>query len=109
MKCKNTLQKGAVRYVVFHDGKTWYGAALEFNIVEEGDTPREAMMLLFEAIQGYVESARKIKARPHILNQKSDREYEEMWRSFSERRKTCSDKIFTAGNLNITKKVLLPV
>ena len=108
MKCKNTLQKGSVRYIVFRDGNTWYGAALEFNIVEAGDTPQEAILLLFEAIQGYVESVRKIKARPYILNQKPDREYEEMWQSFDECKRIRTDKVFTAGNLNITGSVLVP-
>lgn len=103
MKCKNTLQKGSVKYVIFREGSTWYGVALEFNIVEEGDTPQEAMLLLFEAIRGYVESARKIKARPHILNQRPDSEYEEMWDSFEECKKPV-EKVFTAGNINIGKK-----
>ena len=107
MRCKNTLQKGSVRYVVFRDGETWYGAGLEFNIVETGDTPQEAMLLLFEAIQGYVESAQKIKARPYILNQKPDFEYERMWQSFEECKKTRTSNVFTAGSLNIADNVLV--
>ena len=87
MKYKNTLKNGLVRYIVFKEGEKWYAVALEFNIIEEGDDPREVLLLLFEAIQGYVESARKIKARPQILNQKSDREYEDLW-SLLQRRKT---------------------
>ncbi|MBI2577473.1 MAG: hypothetical protein HYV77_01365 [Candidatus Wildermuthbacteria bacterium] len=101
-KHHNTLQKGAIRYVVFQERDTWYAAGLEFNIVEEGDSPREAMLLLFEAIQGYVEAARKIKARPHILNQKVDLEYEKMWTAATEQRKT-KYPVFTAGQLNLTK------
>ncbi len=76
---KNTLQKGSVRYIVFKEAGVWYAVALEFNIVESGEDPREVLNLLFEAIQGYVESARKIKARPHILNQKPDPEYADLW------------------------------
>ena len=79
MKYKNTLKNGLVRYIVFKEGGKWYAVALEFNIIEEGDDPREVLILLFEAIQGYIESARKIKARPQILNQKSDKEYEDLW------------------------------
>lgn len=78
-KFKNTLQKGSVRYVVFREDDCWYAAALEFNIVESGDDPREVLNLLFEAIAGYLESARKIKARPFILNQVIDKEYESLW------------------------------
>lgn len=108
MKCKNTLQKGSVRYIVFREGKTWYGAGLEFNIVESGDTPQEAMLLLFEAIRGYVESARKIKARPYILNQNPDAEYERMWESSMEHKRISANNVFTAGSFNIANKALVP-
>ena len=109
MKYKNTFQKGTVRFIIFREGNTWYGVGLEFNIVETGDTPREAMLLLFEAIEGYLESARRIKARPHILNQKTDREYEEMWDTLEERKKIRAKEVFTFGNLNIAKRALVPV
>lgn len=78
-KFKNTLQKGSVRYIVFKEKRQWYAVALEFNIVEAGDDPREVLLALFEAIQGYVKSAGKINARPHILNQNADIEYESLW------------------------------
>ncbi len=84
MKYKNTLQKGSVRYIIFKEADTWYGVALEFNIVEEGDNPVKVMVSLFEAIQGYVETARKLKMRPMPLNQKSDKEYEQLWDKLKE-------------------------
>lgn len=79
MKCKNTLKKGSVRFIVFKENDIWYGVGLEFNIVEEGDNPVAVMASLFQAIQGYVETARKLKMRPMPLNQKVDKEYEELW------------------------------
>jgi len=79
-KYKNTVQKGSVRYIVFKEGKTWYATCLEFNITESGDDPREVLMLLFEAIQGYVASVKKAKARPAVLNQKPIKEYEDLWK-----------------------------
>ena len=108
MKYKNTLQKGNVRCIIFRDRDMWYGVGLEFNIVEQGDTPREAMLLLFEAVSGYLESARKIKARPYILNQEIDREYERMWDSLKEHKKIPAKEVFFFGNLNITKSALAP-
>lgn len=76
----NTLQKGQVRYIVFQDKETWYAAGLEFNIVESGDSPRTALLNLFDALEGYVESCRKVKgARLAPLNQTADVEYEAMW------------------------------
>ena len=76
----NTPQKGQVRYIVFKDSAVWYAVGLEFNIVESADDPRIALMNLFDAMQGYVESAKKIKgARISPLNQKTDEEYENLW------------------------------
>lgn len=104
MKYKNTLKKGSVRFIVFCEEGTWYGACLEFNIVESGDTPREAMLLLFEAVQGYLESARKIKARPHILNQKTDPEYESLWTKLEEAKQSNRPpSVFSHGQVSISE------
>lgn len=80
----NTLGKGQVRTIVFKEGATWYGVALEFNIVVEGDTYEVAHVNLLEAIQGYIASLKKIKGlRSQVvnpaLNQMTDEEYERMW------------------------------
>lgn len=101
MRYKNTLDKGSVRYIVFQDKEdnAWYAVALEFNIVESGDDPRQTLFGLFEAIRGYVASARKIKARPGILNQKPDPEYEKMWNAVEEAKdqRGVPYNIFTTG------------
>jgi hypothetical protein len=86
MKYKNTFQKGSVRVMIFKEGSTWFGVALEFNIVETGDDPREVMVLLDEAIRGYLHSGRKASLRPVVLNQKPDPEYEKMWNALEARR-----------------------
>ena len=100
MKYKNTLNKGSVRYIIFREGNTWYGVALEFNIVEEGDNPLEVMASLFQAIQGYIETARKIKMRPMPLNQELDKEYQELWNKLEKKGKEKireKQQIFTFG------------
>ena len=80
----NTIQKGAVRCIVFRDGDSWYGVALEFNIVESGDDADIVRFNLDEAIVGYVESQKKIKGnRVSPLNQKADKEYEDMWKNIT--------------------------
>lgn len=103
MKYPNTLQKGSVRYFVFEEGGVWYAAGLEFNIVEEGSTPQEALFFLFDALQGYVESAKKIKARPSILNQKTNPEYEVMWENRHKEKE--QKKIFASGEFNLRRKL----
>ncbi len=79
----NTYQKGSVRTIIFKDKDVWVGVALEFNLVETGDDPREVFLMLDEAIRGYVISAKKAKIRPHILNQVSDIEYENLWKKLN--------------------------
>lgn len=100
-KYKNTLQQGAVRYIIFKEDNVWYAVGLEFNIVEAGDTAGEATLLLFEALAGYLEMARKIKTRPGVLNQQSDKEYEEMWRRRQEEKFIKAKNIFSFGELNV--------
>ena len=85
MRYKNTLNKGSVRCIIFKEGDTWYGVALEFNIVEEGQDPLIVQASLYQAIKGYVQTARKLKMRPISLNQKPHREYEELWSALQTR------------------------
>lgn len=108
-KYKNTLQKGSVKLIIFKEKNEWYGACLEFNIVESGSTPQEAMLLLVEAVEGYLESARKIKARPFILNQKPDPEYADMWKAIKERKKIPLKEIFFSGELNLSRRAFAAV
>ncbi len=94
----NTLNKGKVRYVVFKDGATWYAVGLEFNIVESGDDPQVALINLFDALTGYVESCRKIKGtRLKPLNQDCDQEYEKLWSIVTSEKKKSPFKISTYG------------
>ena len=59
-------------------------------------------MLLFEALSGYIESAKKIKSRPNILNQTTDDEYETMWQN-SQKDKEQTKNIFSSGILNMNQ------
>lgn len=77
----NTPQKGKFRHIVFKDGDTWYAVALEFNIVESSDDPKLAFLNLLQAVDGYIESCKKVKgSRMHPLNQNTDPEYESLWK-----------------------------
>jgi hypothetical protein len=76
---KNNLNKGLIRCIAFKEDKIWYGVALELNIVEEGNSYISVRNSLSKAIKGYIETAQKLNVcKP--LNQKVDREYEEMWK-----------------------------
>jgi predicted RNase H-like HicB family nuclease len=90
----NTHKSGSVRSIIFSEKKEWFGVALEFNIVETGDSPEEVMMLLDEAVKGYVESAQKGKLSIGVLNQNTDPEYERLWQSQSMPQKKTGKQIY---------------
>ena len=94
---RNTLSDGTVRYIVFQEDTTWYAAALELNIVESGNDPREVLLLLLEAIQGYVSSALKLKNGDTVLNQEPDPEYEKLWARVHGKSTTHLPPIYTFG------------
>lgn len=76
----NTTSEGKFRYIVFKEGDVWYSVALEFNIVESAEDPKLAFFGMTQAVQGYVDSLKKIKGvRFYPLNQKADSEYESLW------------------------------
>lgn len=80
----NTPTKGRFRHIVFRDGGIWYAVALEFNIVESSDDPKLAFMSLLSAVSGYIDSSKKLKgSRFAPLNQKTDPEYERLWRTLN--------------------------
>lgn len=81
----NTVKQGSVRCIVFKEEETWYGVALEFNIVVEADDRDVVSFNLQEAIRGYIESQKKIGgSRVAPLNQKADLEYESLWNNLIE-------------------------
>ena len=86
MTPKNTYYQTTVRGVVFHEKGTWYGVALEFNIVVDGDSPEVVMDSLSQAIRNYFEAAKKNKLDVRVLNQKTEPEYEAMWTAVETRR-----------------------
>lgn len=92
MKYKNTLNKGSVRCIIFKEDGVWYGVALEFNIIEEGQDPIAVLASLDQAIKGYIETARKLKMRPFALNQKPDKEYESLWNALRDHKKIPAKK-----------------
>ena len=103
MKYKNTLKKGSVRFLIFRDGESFFGVALEFNDVVEAASPQEAYIFLNEAASGYLESAKKTKLRPSVLNQKPDAEYEKMWQANQDKKlkeKTYHTRIYRQKNFN---------
>lgn len=102
-KRKNNLQHGSTRVIVFKESNEWYAVALELNIVESGTNPREAILLLFEAVSGYIEAAQKTKASFSILNQESDEEYEKLWKKLQEHKKLKNKEVFFFGEHNLVE------
>ena len=83
-KTNNTLDTGVVRCLIYYspEEKIYYGTALELNITVSYDNEEEAWLELKEEVQDYIKEARELNA-PKLLNQKVDKELEEMWQSLS--------------------------
>jgi len=97
----NNQGQKSVRYIVFKEEGSWHAVALEFNIVESGDDPREVLIMLFEAIKGYIDSAIKNNI-PEVLNQKPAEEYENLWKKLSKHEPVPSPfSVFTHGETNL--------
>ncbi len=98
MAFKNTLRSGQVRNVIFEEGGAYFGAALEFNIVENGDSAQEVMLLLDDAVRGYLESAQKNKLSISVLNQKVDSGYETLWEAGQKGVSTGKRQVYSASS-----------
>lgn len=98
----NTRHNGSVRSIIFQNKGEWFGAALEFNIVETGSSPEEVSVLLDEAIKGYVEAAHKSKLSSHVLNQEVDPEYEALWEAGNSENKEEQGKVYKASRQPLT-------
>lgn len=99
---RNTLKGGQIRTIIFKEGATWYGAALELNIVESGNDPREVMLMLDEAMRGYLETAAKVNASSKVLNQKADPEFEKLWARLQDNKPVKSPiKIYSHGAFSL--------
>lgn len=100
-KKKNNLERGSTRVIVFKENGEWYAVSLELNIVEVGTTAREAMLLLLEAVSGYIEACKKANVDSSVLNQEPDEEYEEMWQKLQEHKKLKGKEVFFFGEHNL--------
>lgn len=100
MNFKNTLQKGNFRYIIFMEDSVWYAVALEFNLVITANDPKVAMLEMFQAVEGYVESVKKSNSRPFALNQVTEKEYENMWTDLNAGKLIPSP--FTVFNFGVT-------
>ncbi len=105
----NTLKDGMYRWMIYREGDTWIGVALEFNIVLTGNDPKVVEIELQEAVLGYLESARKVKGFrtqqvESVLNQEADEEYENRWANATQTQNVpspLSEEIYKAGVANL--------
>ena len=78
----NKAQKIAnfiIRYLIFREGDTWFGVALELNLVIEAKSQSKAFEELHEAIFGYIEAIKKAKFSVSLLGQRPSKIYERKW------------------------------
>lgn len=101
MSFKNTSYSGNVRTLIYEENGTWYAVALEFNIVETGDSPQEVMLLLNEALSGYVEAAHKAKSSIGVLNQAVNPLFDKLWSIDHETTGKRKQRVYNAGTQSI--------
>jgi len=97
------------RWMIYREGDTWIGVALEFNTVVTGSDPKVVEIELQEAVLGYLESARKVKGFrtqqvESVLNQEADEEYENRWTNATQTQNVpspFSEEIYKAGVANL--------
>lgn len=77
---KNTPDRGIVRYIIFREDDTWYGVALEFNLVVDAESKFDAYKKLDDAVKSYVNAVRISKLRNNVLNQDTSSEYSKLWK-----------------------------
>lgn len=81
---KNTANKGAVRYVIFNDGDSWYGVALEFNLVVDAETPQGVYFDLLSSVRSYIDTVKNGHIRNSVLNQNTSSEYSKLWKDLQD-------------------------
>lgn len=101
MSFHNIRHSGTVRSIIFQQNGEWFGAALEFNIVETGCSPQEVDMLLDEAIAGYIEAAQKNRLSSAVLNQTVEPEYEALWNSANSETEEERKKVYKASQYSV--------
>ncbi|MFH1171210.1 MAG: hypothetical protein V1778_01550 [bacterium] len=84
---RNTVQRGQVRFIVFEDEGTWYGVALELNIVVDAESHQQALVELTHAVRDYVHTVHMSKLRDSVLNQEVSNEYAQLWKDLENGKK----------------------
>lgn len=103
----NTKEKGIIRFVIFPHKKQFVGVCLDFNIIEEGENPRELMESLEEAAIGHVEVVIKEKLSDELLNRHAPKRY---WDKYNEiKRKVGTKKKRVKIRISSPQKTKEPV
>jgi hypothetical protein len=90
---KNTTERGRVRCIIFREGDTWFGTALEFNLVVDAETKVDAFQKLDQAMKDYVDTVRIHHLRNNVLNQNTSSEYSKMWKDLNAGREPKLDRL----------------
>lgn len=104
-KSRNTLNKGQVRFILFKEDATWYGVALELNIVVNAESKFEASLELDSAVTSYINTARFSKVRHSVLNQEPSKEYSQLWKDLEAGKEPRVNKITEGDERKIMSSV----
>jgi hypothetical protein len=80
----NTKKGGVVRTIIFKNGRSFKAVCLDFDIIEEAKTSREAEKQIKEAIIGYIKNIYKNKLDDALLNRPAEKKYWDMYNQYIE-------------------------
>ena len=89
-----------IRYIVFREKDTWYGVALELNIVVDGDTADQVVASLFDAITGYHDVQDDPQFEGKTFHEPAvDPEYEALWKQSQQAKGSIKSplQVYTSG------------
>ncbi len=80
---KNTNKKGVARILVYPSKNKYIGVCLDFDIVKEADTKKEAMDQIKEATEGYIINVIKNNLDDSLLNRNAPEHYWKVYKEYN--------------------------
>ncbi len=100
----NTYKSGVVSYVALPEKNKYLGVCLQFDLIIEADTLKEAQEHIVDLSRGWLENAIKNKLSEEVLNRPAPKKYWKLYEKLKEaeellRKKQTYPKIAGVGSV----------
>ena len=82
MKFMNTKKGGVARSMIFKYGKTYRAVCLDFDLVYDCESFKEAERIIKESVISYIKNVHKNNLDDSLLNRHADKKYWDMYDSY---------------------------